>query len=157
MARLASDRWVVGQTTIRFGMTERPDAEDLQRFRAFVADSRWRFAKTYVESYPHEYTLRSWGDGHNFWEAILRIERCGVPERFLGTQRTYLYLDDRKYWHMGNASADNPDERPGLINRSWVDVTNYREHARALGYDEQNLDRLTARWRRLLERARRST
>jgi hypothetical protein len=30
---------------------------DLQWFRSFVVNSRWRFAKTYVESYPHEYTL----------------------------------------------------------------------------------------------------
>ena len=34
--------------------------DDLQLFRAFIAKSRWRFAKTYVESYPHEYTLQRW-------------------------------------------------------------------------------------------------
>jgi hypothetical protein len=135
-------------------MTERIDSEDLQAFRAFVADSRWRFAKTYVESYPHEYTLRHWGDSDSFWKAILCIERFGVRERFLSTQRKYLYVDERKYWHMGNATSENPDERPGLINRAWVDVTTYRENARTLGYDEQSLFRLAVRWKQLLERAR---
>jgi hypothetical protein len=128
---------------------------DLQVFRAFVAKSRWRFARTYVKSYPHEYTLRGWGDADVFWQAILCIEHWGVSEPFLNTERKYLYIDERKYWHMGNPSSDEPDERPGLINRTWLDVASYREDARALGYDDEGLERLVTQWKLLLEKARR--
>ena len=57
-------------------MTERE--ADLTWFRSFVEASRWRFAKTYVESYPHEWTLERWVDQAIFARAILCIERWGV-------------------------------------------------------------------------------
>jgi hypothetical protein len=120
-----------------------------------VADTRWRFAKTYVKSYPHEYTLQQWRDADAFLKAILCIEHWGVPERFWHTERKYLYVDERKYWHMGNAASDVPDERPTLINRTWLDVARYREDAKTLGYDDAGLDALAGRWVVLLERARR--
>jgi hypothetical protein len=129
--------------------------DDMQWFRSFVMESRWRFAKTYVESYPHEYTLDEWGEADTFWRAILCIERWGVLEPFWSSQRKYFYIDQRKYWHMGDASSENDDEQPGLINRSWVDVASYREEAKKLGYDDESLDRLVARWNVLLEKARR--
>ena len=44
-----------------------------------------------------------------------------------------------------------------LINRTWLDVASYRDEARSLGYDGQTLDRLVARWRALLESAKRGT
>ena len=104
---------------------------DLESIRAFVAGSRWRFARTYVESYPHEYTVQRWAgaDADAFWTAILCIERWGVVESFWNAQRKYLYVDDRKYWHMGDVSSEKPDERPGLINRTWLDVGAYGEEA----------------------------
>jgi hypothetical protein len=128
---------------------------DLDDFRQFGTDTRWRFAKTYVESYPHEYTLQQWLDADAFLRAIRCIERWGVTEHFWHTERKYLYLDERKYWHMGNAASDIPDERPTLINRTWLDVSRYREDAKTMGYDEVSLDPLAARWVVLLERARR--
>jgi hypothetical protein len=96
--------------------------EDVHWFGRFVAESRWRFARTYVESYPHEYVLQRWGDGEAFRQAIDCIERWGTIESFWGAQRKYLYVDDRKYWHMGNAASEKAEERPTLINRTWVDV-----------------------------------
>ena len=130
---------------------------DLDWCRAFVADSRWQFARTYVESYPHEYTLERWANSEDFWRAILCIERWGVVESFWSAQRKYLYIDERKYWHMGNALSERAEDRPGLINRTWLDVTAYREDARRLVYDEQGLDRLLGRWKKLLEKARGGT
>jgi hypothetical protein len=75
-------------------------------------------------------------------------------EFFWDTARKYLYVDDRKYWHMGDASAEEPEERPTLINRTWLDVAAYSEDARRLGYDGQDVDRLISRWRSLLAKAR---
>jgi hypothetical protein len=128
---------------------------DLERFRSFVAGARWRFAKTYVESYPHEYSLQRWVDPDAFSNAIRCIEQYGVVESFWRAERKYLYLDERKYWHMGIAVSENAGERPTLINRTWLDVSRYRENAKALGYDDDSLDRLAAEWVGLLERARR--
>jgi hypothetical protein len=137
-------------------MSEHRDPElDTRNFADFVRTSRWRFAKTYVGSYPHEYTLRQWRDPDAFWLAVLCIERWGAGESFWGRERKYLYVDDRKYWHMGDPSSAEPEERPGLINRTWVDVTRYREDARTLGYEGEKLEQLTVRWKVLLERARR--
>ena len=129
--------------------------QDTEWFRQFVVDVRWRFAKTYVESYPHEYTLNRWIDGDSFSRAILCIERWGIVESFWNVPRRYLYVDDRKYWHMGDASSEKAEERPGLINRTWLDVASYRENASALGYDDESVNRLVGRWRDLLEKARR--
>src|SRR5262245_58478832 len=128
---------------------------NLGRFRNFVAATRWRFAKTYVESYPHEYMLQQWVDVDAFSTAIQCIEQWGVVESFWNAERRYLYVDGRKYWHMGNAASKVPDERPTLINRTWLDVSRYRENAKTLGYDEASLGPLAARWVVLLEKARR--
>jgi hypothetical protein len=123
-------------------------------FRGFVAASRWRFAHTYVESYPHEYTLQAWGDGDEFERAVLCIERWGLGESFWRAERKYLYVDDHKYWHMGIPGSDNPEERPTLINRTWLDVSRYRDEARALGHDGDALERMVERWTLLLDRAK---
>jgi hypothetical protein len=128
---------------------------DLEYFRTFVTASRWRFARTYVDSYPHEYTLGRWVDAIAFSKAVECIEQWGVVESFWRSERKYLYVDERKYWHMGNAASENPDERPTLINRTWLDVSRYRGNATDLGFDDASLDPLVARWTDLVERARR--
>jgi len=68
-----------------------------------------------------------------------------------------LYVDDQKYWHMGDPSSQKLDQRPGLINRTWLDVSRYREDAKQLGYHDESLSRLVERWTLLLEKARRGS
>jgi hypothetical protein len=126
---------------------------NLRVFREFVDLSRWKFAKTYVESYPHEYTLERPEAPESFRVGILCIERWGVIESFWRTERRYLYLDGRKYWHMGDVNAVDAEDRPTLINRTWVDVSGYREDAARLGYGGADLDRLVRKWNRLLDEA----
>ena len=127
---------------------------DVAWFKDFVAASRWRFARTYVESYPHEYTLKGWGDADGFSHAIRCIERWGIIESFWRAERKYLYVGDHKYWHMGDPESDHPEVRPTLINRTWLDVSRYRDEARAIGHDGDALDRMVERWQLLLDRAR---
>ena len=136
-------------------MTETIDREqELLWFRGFVVESRWRFARTYVESYPHRYTLQRWGDAERFWRAILCIERWGVVERFWSfSTKSTCYVDDQRSWHMGDPSSQELDERPGLINRTWLDVSRYREDARKLGYDDEAHNKLAERWMLLLEKS----
>ena len=128
--------------------------EQVADFATFVAGSSWRFAKTYVESYPHEYTLVQTGDTDRFETAITCIERWGVVERFWKSRRRYLYLDGRKYWHMGNPASEKPEDRPTLINRSWSDVTRYRDDARAIGYEGERLKQLVEQWEVKLDQAK---
>ena len=127
---------------------------DMAWFRSFVEASRWRFARTYVESYPHEYTLERDGGRESLKRAIECIERWGVVESFWSAQRKYLHLDDRKYWHMGEARSDDPEKQPTLINRTWLDIARYRDQAMRLGYDGARLEQLLSRWTVLLDQAR---
>jgi hypothetical protein len=57
---------------------------------------------------------------------------------------------------MGDATSTSPEERPTLINRTWIDVSLYRDHAKKLGYEGAVLEQLVARWNMLLNRARNS-
>jgi hypothetical protein len=127
--------------------------DDVQWFRSFVSHARWRFAKTYVESYPHEYTLQSWHSDDSFSRAIRCIDRWGALERFWTAERKYLTVEDRQYWHMAE-SLESTESWPNLINRSWLVLANYRDEARKLGYDEKTLDGLVLRWNRLISNAR---
>ena len=128
--------------------------EQVADFTNFVATSSWRFAKTYVESYPHEYTLVQAADTDRFRTAIACIERWGVVEPFWKSRRRYLYVDGRKYWHMGEPASETPEDRPTLINRSWSDVGRYREEANKLGYEGERLERLVEQWKLKLQAAR---
>ena len=128
--------------------------EQVADFASFVAGSSWRFAKTYVESYPHEYTLLQAGDPDRFDTAISCIERWGIVEPFWKSRRRYLYVDGRKYWHMGNPESEKPEDRPTLINRSWSDVGRYREEATKLCYEGEGLERLVQQWKAKLQAAR---
>jgi hypothetical protein len=130
------------------------EADRLEGFRHFVERSRWRFAKTYVDSYPHEYTLLRWAETDALADAIACIEELGVVEPFWGSRRKYLHLDDRKYWHMGDAGSSDSSKRPTLINRAWLDVSRYREEAAGLGYEGEDLGRLVRHWEFKLVQAR---
>ena len=130
--------------------------EDLQWFRRFVSESRWRFAKTYSRKLPARVTRFRAGATARVSAAPFSASSGGafLSRSGVRSERT-LYIDERKYWHMGDAASEKVEERPTLINRTWLDVARYREHAKSLGYDDQQLDGLAARWEALLEKARR--
>jgi hypothetical protein len=54
---------------------------------------------------------------------------------------------------MGDVNSVDADDRPTLINRTWVDVSGYREDAAKFGYQGADLDRLVRQWNRLLDKA----
>jgi hypothetical protein len=56
---------------------------------------------------------------------------------------------------MGNTSSEKAEEQPTLINRTWLDVAQYRDHAKNLGYDGEVLERLVMQWNELLDKAKR--
>ena len=93
-----------------------------------IERAHWKFAWRYARTYPHEYTTQTQGrcapDDHA--RLIDCIERYGVYERFGNERRRYFYFRDRKYWHMGDPYSDDLEQRPNVINRTWIDV---RRHA----------------------------
>jgi hypothetical protein len=91
-----------------------------------IGRTKWKFAWTYARTYPHEYTTKTICAAEDHATLIDCIERYGFVERFGTAQRKYLYFEERKYWHMGKPSSQNPEEWPNVINRTWVDV---RRHA----------------------------
>ena len=131
-----------------------PRDEDINWFRAFTERATWTFARTYVESYPHEWTHERDTGEDALARAVECIERWGIVESFWRSQRKYLYVDGRKYWHMGEPGSADPEKRPTLINRSWVDVSRYREQAARLGWEGERLEALVKHWDRKLADSR---
>ena len=84
-------------------------SNNIHRFRTWIAEQEWTFAKTYAETAPHEYIVRtelSDDDVEIFVDFVQYIRDNGVVERFYGRQYTYLYLDGYKYWTMGNPVSE---------------------------------------------------
>lgn len=114
---------------------QEPTPSELRREEAawlsdFIGRTKWTFAWTYARTYPHEYTTKEFCTSEEHAEMISLIERCGVQERFGDSHRKYLYIQERKYWHMGKPYSDDPQEWPNVINRTWVDVRRHAQNVR---------------------------
>jgi hypothetical protein len=103
-----------------------PAPEDTQVLADLIERTKWKFSWTLARIYPHEYTTKALCSSDDHAKLIDAIDRLGVSERFGKSHRKYLYFDERKYWHMGDPSSEDPEEWPNVINRAWVDV---RRHA----------------------------
>lgn len=66
-----------------------------------IKAQEWTFAKTYVDTAPHEYFL--YYQNPELYEALVeKIEKSGVSERFFRRNYIYLYLGKYKYWYIGS-------------------------------------------------------
>ena len=50
--------------------------------KQFIAESTWIFAKTYAETWPHEYIVRDRVDEGMFVALVRHIRAHGYPGRF---------------------------------------------------------------------------
>jgi hypothetical protein len=80
--------------------------------RKFVDSCRWTFAKTYAETWPHEYIVRGRVDQSLFVELVRHIRTQGCLGRFYAKPITYFDEDGLVYWTMGA-----PVEETTVINR----------------------------------------
>ncbi len=95
----------------------------LENARDYSAAVRWQFAKT-MPQWPHECTLRRWrSDLATEFDAVVRMIRAeGTVEPWpKGStvpryHHTYLMLDGKQYWTMGE-----PLDEMLLINRRRID------------------------------------
>jgi hypothetical protein len=84
-----------------------------EELRSFVANSRWKFAKTMPKT-PHYYTLRDESpDEATFVHFVLHIRQHGYKAKFGKTTYSYFDLDGWQYWTMGS-----PLPATILINRA---------------------------------------
>jgi hypothetical protein len=80
--------------------------------REFVEASTWTFAKTYAETWPHEYIVRDQVDEALFVQTVHHIRTHGYEGKFYRKSITYFDEDGMVYWTMGE-----PVEVTTIINR----------------------------------------
>ena len=77
-----------------------------------INNNKWRFAKTYANTHPHEYIVRSKCDNVDDFDALCEyIKNNGHIEYFFNIRGTYMSIGDYTYWVMGD-----------VINRRWNDM-----------------------------------
>lgn len=88
---------------------------DLKRF---VDSATWTFAKTYAETWPHEYIVRDRVDEKLFLSLVRHIRENGYEGRFYRKPITYFDEDGMVYWTMGA-----PIEETTIVNRCTKEQT----------------------------------
>lgn len=83
-----------------------------QNIQAFVAGAQWTFAKTYAETWPHEYIVRGRVDEQLFVQLVLHIRAHGYAGSFYSKSITYFDEGGLVYWTMGEPIASTT-----IINR----------------------------------------
>ena len=91
-------------------MTSLP--EELKRF---ITGQTWTFAKTYADTYPHEYIVEERVDAELYAKLANHIDTYGYAENFYNKPVIYFDYDGYAYWHMEN-----------IINRCVVADTYHR-------------------------------
>lgn len=87
----------------------------------FISQCEWTFAKTYADTWPHEYIVRNRVDESHFVELVTLIRAHGYEERFYDKLITYFEQDGMVYWTMGF-----PIEKTIIVNRCRKEQT-FRE------------------------------
>ena len=70
--------------------------------KVFIKDTPWTFAKTYADTWPHEYIVQEKVDDEFFLELANHIDTFGYEEYFYKKKMTYFDYDGYVYWHMEN-------------------------------------------------------
>ena len=90
-----------------------------------IAAAPWREAKTFRETWPHEYVLLQKDGERELMRAVCERFRDGegVPCRFFAMNNVYLFIGDYKYWFMADgdtikAVLDADDDREVVLNRA---------------------------------------
>lgn len=80
--------------------------------RSFVESTRWTFARTYADTWPHEYVVRNDRNAAMILALARHIFEHGIDGRFYSQVRKYHHEGGKVYWSMAAA----PEEAT-LINR----------------------------------------
>ncbi len=97
--------------------------EALERF---IKTEEWTYAKTYAQTWPHEYLVKERVDADMFLDMVRHIRRHGYKAAFYRREYTYFQQDDLVYWTMVPSEGDPkwyPVEKETIINRYPVENT----------------------------------
>ena len=87
----------------------------MDKIKEFIKRANWVEAKTYKETAPHEYVVKTPKETRIIIEFAKYIRKYGYKGTFWGKEYTYLDLDGYKYWTM-----DKDVEETELINREKI-------------------------------------
>ena len=73
-----------------------------EKLKKFIKDQNWIFAKTYAETWPHEYIVQEKVDNKLFLELANHIDQFGYEDYFYKMKQTYFEYNGFTYWHMEN-------------------------------------------------------
>jgi hypothetical protein len=95
-----------------------PEADE-EFVRDYISKVRWKFAKSYGKTAPHEYTVKEWEEEleEDFDRFVTIIRTYGYAEKYWSKTHWYFEVDGLKYWTMGF-----PLGITIIINRADVDT-----------------------------------
>ena len=70
--------------------------------KEFIKNTEWTFAKTYAETWRHEYIVQNKVDDDLFVEFAKHIDFYGYESNFYQILVIYFDYNGFTYWHMGN-------------------------------------------------------
>jgi len=73
-----------------------------ENIKQFIDKTNWTFAKTYAETWPHEYIVQEKVDNDLFLELANHIDRFGYAEHFYNKEVIYFDYKGYTYWHIEN-------------------------------------------------------
>jgi len=72
------------------------------KVKEFIKNQDWVFAKTYAETWPHEYIVQEQVDSELFLKLADHIDKFGYEDYFYTTKNIYFEHNNFTYWHMEN-------------------------------------------------------
>ena len=73
-----------------------------EKLKIFIKEQDWIFAKTYAETWPHEYIVQERVDNEQFLELANHIDQFGYEDYFYKMKQIYFEYNGFTYWHMEN-------------------------------------------------------
>jgi len=70
--------------------------------KEFIKNQDWIFAKTYAETWPHEYIVQEKVDNKLYLELANHIDTYGYENYFYKMKQVYFDYNGFTYWHMEN-------------------------------------------------------
>ena len=67
-----------------------------------MGTSRWKFAKTYADTWPHEYIVQEEVDNELFLSLARHIDARGYEAHFYKTKNVYFDYREYTYWSIEN-------------------------------------------------------
>ncbi len=73
-----------------------------EKLKEFIKEQTWTFAKTYADTWPHEYIVQEKVDNDLFLELADHLDRHGNEDNFYEMKQIYFEYNGNTYWHMDN-------------------------------------------------------